>query len=186
MICPRCENRELNQISVSNLHLDQCKSCEGIWFDQSELRAVLNDGRASSLTPDLEKSLEGDIILDEEPGGFHLNCPRCESELKRYFYGYSSKVMVDGCESGCGVWIDDSELSILFSYAVKAATDLDPETEKRINARLDALAVTRKEREDKFLGSLITLDDTDGPLKPIGELLQAVASAIYAAQKRVF
>jgi len=106
--------------------------------------------------------------------------------LKRYFYGYSSKVLVDGCESGCGVWIDDGELSILFEYAVKAAAELDPETKKRINARLDALAVARKEREDKFVDSLVTLDDSDGALKPVGELLQAVASAIYAAQKKLW
>jgi Zn-finger nucleic acid-binding protein len=186
MNCPRCNNLALNQISVSNLHLDQCKSCEGIWFDQSELRAMLDNGKTSSITPELEKSLQGEIRRNEEPGGFHLKCPRCEAELKRYFYGYNSKVLVDGCESGCGVWIDDSELSILFDYAVEAAAELDPETTKRINARLDSLASARKDREVKFVDSLVTLDDLDGPLKSIGELLQSVASAIYSAQKKLF
>ena len=115
-----------------------------------------------------------------------MKCPRCEVELKRYFYGYSSKVLVDGCQSGCGLWIDDGELSILFDYAVNAAAELDPETKKRINSRLDALAVSRKEHEDKFVDSLVKLDDSNGPLAPFGELLQLVASAIYAAQKKLY
>jgi len=186
MKCPRCKTHELSTITVSSLHLDQCKSCEGVWFDSEELRALLDSGKETSLSTDLEISLKGEIIANEQPGDIHLKCPRCNSGMKRYLYGYSSQVLVDGCESGCGVWIDDGELSILFDYAVKAAADLDPETKKRIDARLDALALARKEHEDKFVESLVTLDDTDGPLKPLGELLQAVASAIHTAQKKLF
>ena len=138
------------------------------------------------MTPELMKSLEGEIRNCEEPGEEHLNCPRCQSGLKRYYYGYNSKVLVDGCESSCGVWIDDGELAILFDYAAKAAADLDPETQKMINDRLDALALARKEREAKFVDSLVTLDDEEGPLQPVGVILQALATAIDKAQKKLF
>ena len=186
MNCPRCKTSELIPITVSGLRLDQCKTCEGVWFDTQELRALLDKGMDTAKSTDLEKSLIGDIKTDEPPGDIHLNCPKCNAGMRRYFYGYSSKVLVDGCEAGCGVWIDDGELSILFDYAMKAAAGLDPETQKRINDRLDALALERKINEDKFVDSLVTLDDTDGPFKPLGILLQAVATAVYKCQNKFF
>jgi len=186
MNCPRCKTSELISITVSNLQLDQCKTCEGVWFDSQELRTLLDKGIETATSTDLEKSLTGNIIADEKPGDIVLNCPKCNAGMRRYFYGYNSKVLVDGCESGCGVWIDDGELSILFDYAMKAAADLDPETQKLVNARLDALALERKINEDKFVDSLVTLDNTMGPFKPLGILLQAVATAVYSCQKNLF
>lgn len=184
MNCPRCNDRPLEPFSFSGLQLDQCKSCEGIWFDERELRAILDAGKESSISPELERSLAGEIRASETAGGFHLKCPRCDAKLERYYYGYNSTVLVDGCPCGCGVWIDDGELSVLFDYAVGLAAELDPETLLRINSTLAALTAARREREDKFVDSLVTLDDSDGPLKPVGEILQAIISAIYAALKK--
>lgn len=184
MNCPRCDKRQLDQFSFSGLHLDQCKSCEGIWFDEGELRAILDAGEDSSISPELERSLVGEIRTNETPGGFHLKCPRCGFHLERYLYGYNSTVLVDGCPTGCGVWIDDGELAILFDYAVGLEAELDPETRLRIDSTLAALAAARKEREDRFVDSLVTLDDSDGPLKPVGVLLQAIYAGIYAAMKK--
>ena len=46
--------------------------------------------------------------------------------------------------------------------------------------------VARKEREAKFVDSLVTLDDEEGPLQPVGVILQALATAIDKAQKKLF
>lgn len=182
--CPRCPDVALETISVGGLPLDQCRKCEGVWFDATELREVLDDGRDVALGTKLEKSLEAEVTRDEEPGAHHLACPRCDGMLKRYHYGYSSGVPVDGCEAGCGVWLDDGELETIFGYAVKAAEELDPETAKEISARLDALAMKRAERESRFVDSLVTLDDSPGPFRPIGVVLQAIATAVHEVQKK--
>ena len=71
MNCPRCENRELTRIWVADSPIDQCSFCEGIWFDRTELANVLDQGRESAVTPELAKSLEGEIRTHEEPGGQH-------------------------------------------------------------------------------------------------------------------
>lgn len=182
--CPRCTPTNLRTIFVGELTLDQCDNCEGVWFDSSELRKALDQGRGISRGTDLEKSLETEVVREEEAGGEHLACPRCQGGLRRYHYGYSSEVLVDGCDRGCGVWLDDGEIRTLFGYAVEAAKELDPETARMINARLDALAVKREERREKFIDSLVKLDDEPGPLRPFGALMQVIAGVVFKAQKK--
>ncbi len=182
--CPRCAAPSLGTTFIGELTLDQCDECEGVWFDPGELRHLLDEGGGAVQGTELEKSLETEVVREEEPGGEHLACPRCRNGLRRYHYGYSSEVLVDGCDAGCGVWLDDGELRKLFRYAAKAAEELDPAVAKMVNERLDALAVKREERRERFIDSLVALDDKPGPLRPFGELMQAIATTIYKAQRR--
>lgn len=59
-------------------------------------------------------------------------------------------------------------------------------TKQMINARLDALALARKEREERFIDSLVELDEKEGPLQPLGKAMQSLAAAIYTAQKKLW
>ncbi|MCB1126125.1 MAG: zf-TFIIB domain-containing protein, partial [Verrucomicrobiae bacterium] len=41
MRCPKCNTRELVATRVRGIEVDQCPACHGIWFDESELAALL-------------------------------------------------------------------------------------------------------------------------------------------------
>jgi Zn-finger nucleic acid-binding protein len=177
--CPRCA-KDLRQVKVGPVALDLCDACEGVWFDQGEMGRILDMGVQAAAVSGLQKSFETSVNLEEKPGAGKLHCPKCSQKLSRYFYGVTSKVLVDGCTAGCGLWIDDGEIRKIFEYAVSAAQPLDPETMQKLNARLDASAAKRKLNEEKFVDSLVTLDNEEGLLKLPGKLLQLLANALYS------
>ncbi|MEW8383380.1 MAG: zf-TFIIB domain-containing protein [Candidatus Thiodiazotropha taylori] len=39
--CPECENQRLLQISLRDIELDLCPQCNGIYFDEGELKMLL-------------------------------------------------------------------------------------------------------------------------------------------------
>ncbi len=41
--CPGCENTQLEIIHAHNIELDLCPKCNGLFFDEGELKAVLPD-----------------------------------------------------------------------------------------------------------------------------------------------
>ena len=69
MNCPVC-SKELHEIEVSGVTLDECTTCPGIWFDSGELQRTRREMR-----------------LDEQPrkfvakeGAAPLPCPRCRAK----------------------------------------------------------------------------------------------------------
>ena len=69
MNCPVC-SKELHEIEVSGVTLDECTTCPGIWFDSGELQRTRREMR-----------------LDERPREFvategvaRLSCPRCRTK----------------------------------------------------------------------------------------------------------
>lgn len=39
--CPNCENEKLLQIYTHNVELDLCQKCNGLFFDEGELKSIL-------------------------------------------------------------------------------------------------------------------------------------------------
>ena len=61
LMCPGCGNN-LNYSVINNIELDWCGSCEGVWFDKSELGALVTKYKEAS-KGDVMVSGVGDLFF---------------------------------------------------------------------------------------------------------------------------
>jgi Zn-finger nucleic acid-binding protein len=105
MNCPRCQGR-LQARSTGGVEIDECSSCQGIWFDADELRRVKDASDRDLRWMDFE--------LWKHPDRFRVNtipvkCPSCTTALVAIDYD-ATGVEVDFCSKCRGVWLDAGEL----------------------------------------------------------------------------
>jgi uncharacterized protein len=178
-LCPRCHNKEMSIIHVHDVELDFCASCEGVWFDKDELEQVLKIGEAETAGTELAPSFDSDLERLETPGMGGLKCPRCSSAMFRYNYAVSSGILLDGCEKGCGLWLDDGEIRKIFEYTIEADKELDPEVEQNLLKKLAAVRTDAKLKEEKLIDSLVVMDNRPGMMSIPGKFLQLIYRGLY-------
>ncbi|MCS1411038.1 MAG: hypothetical protein M2R45_04233 [Verrucomicrobia subdivision 3 bacterium] len=104
MKCSKCEGDALRAKTVASVEVDRCERRGGLWFDESELTAVLEGKGAGA------RSFVGsDSGLDGKPG----NCPRDGGRLLRIYSKQNRSVVVDRCSQCNGVWLDGGEFQRL-------------------------------------------------------------------------
>ena len=106
MICPKCKDQPLTAASVIGIEVDRCTNCDGIWFDNKELMAVLD------LAPPERRKLQSrkeDSLRDQTRG----QCPRDQSRLLRIYSAHAESIVLDTCPACDGIWLDAGELSKL-------------------------------------------------------------------------
>ena len=103
----KCDGR-LVTVRVSDVDVDQCDRCGGIWFDAHELERVLGRGRGH--VGALSKRGTPRPGDDDRRG----HCPRCGGD------GYlvrlaspNANIHVDTCAICGGKWLDGGELGLL-------------------------------------------------------------------------
>jgi Zn-finger nucleic acid-binding protein len=93
-------------VEYSQIELDYCAKCEGVWFDAGELNLFLQSVRSES--PDL--TLKNIVSLPEtRPSHKHRKCPICRQEMKETAIGEPA-VHIDVCRQGDGLWFDGGEV----------------------------------------------------------------------------
>ncbi len=107
--CVRCTS-VLDKATISDVEVDLCPSCGGLWLDAGELER-LGRGDASALT-ELRQALGGSES-PEPASETESPCPACSAELHQTKV---ASVTVDFCPSCKGVFLDKGELDA----AVKA------------------------------------------------------------------
>ena len=133
MKCPKCGSM-LNKVKiktrpeygadilhdaeqVDEIELDQCLSCNGIWFDVNELDQYLAEKLIILDSPKVARYKE----LDKKEG----LCPKCNRVMVKRPAPKHAGFMIDVCEGCHGVWLDSSELDKLekknFSWGEKHA-----------------------------------------------------------------
>jgi len=103
--CPKCAN-SLESKTLETIPVDQCPTCQGIWFDEQELQSVLTRSH------ELRRGLHGrnrDPSLDQKRGA----CPRDKSALLRAFSATDEHIVLDMCPECHGLWLDGGELDQL-------------------------------------------------------------------------
>ncbi|MGE0610483.1 MAG: zf-TFIIB domain-containing protein [Pirellulales bacterium] len=97
MQCPQCAGIELrfNQVTGTNVVVDTCPACQGVWLDGGELNQVL-----AVASQDLQPP------RSSKPS--HFPCPRCQSELRAFYYP-QTYVEIDMCAGCKGLWLQPSE-----------------------------------------------------------------------------
>jgi uncharacterized protein len=101
---------ELERASYLEIELDICPACAGIWFDEGELRRLQQIG--TDQLPSLDRKHVPQIFKSSDEAGSR-RCPSCQSVLKPHRYMYATQIVLDGCDSCHGVWVQDGELDLI-------------------------------------------------------------------------
>lgn len=110
MDCPKC-SAELFSFNVDDIELEQCTSCEGIWFDKNELKRIKDKADSDLNWMDYE--------IWKHTDKFKLNvkkydCPKCGDKMEVLDYDNTS-IEIDYCRSCNGIWFDKGEIENLIN-----------------------------------------------------------------------
>jgi Zn-finger nucleic acid-binding protein len=106
MRCP-LDKSDMIVVEHKKIELDYCLECAGVWFDCGELElllGLLNKQGAKSCT-DLT-TLEKAKVTESK-----RKCPVCGRNMDKVWIGRESKVLIDSCPIGDGLWFDGGELN---------------------------------------------------------------------------
>ena len=102
MQCPRCKNPMI-VLELSEVEIDYCPDCGGIWLDSGELELLLNDSEKS-------KALLNLFAEDKNSKEEKLKCPICTKKMKKVLVGNDKQILIDQCKNNHGLWFDKGEL----------------------------------------------------------------------------
>lgn len=106
MICPVCRKSMLD-IEYSNIELDYCEKCKGVWFDAGELELLLESEKPDVFIKEILEKGEVRRVEDKR------KCPLCARKMKKSTLGQEPGVLVDVCPRAEGIWLDGGEVGQL-------------------------------------------------------------------------
>lgn len=105
MNCIKCDGT-LRLTRVENVEVDQCDTCNGIWFDSGELAKIVGARDVEALRTKAHATKEADQK--------RAHCPRCKGEGKLVqIASLTSDIHIDTCAVCGGEWLDGGELAIV-------------------------------------------------------------------------
>jgi len=113
MICPACKS-DMIVVEHERIELDYCVKCHGVWFDAGELELLLGTLGLDSAGPFLGGILE---TKEAETPEKKRRCPLCRQKMKKV--NLETKVLVDICPQGEGIWFDGGEVGALIGRLAK-------------------------------------------------------------------
>ncbi len=116
MICPVCKD-SMVILELSEVEIDFCTGCDGIWLDSGELELLLEDVEEREK---LLSTLTTDAAYPEKP----YHCPICNKKMEKVHVGENEDVLIDRCVKGHGLWFDKGEL--------KAVLELGADEENKV------------------------------------------------------
>jgi Zn-finger nucleic acid-binding protein len=111
MDCPVCKQSAMVTLELSDVEIDYCMQCEGIWLDAGELELLLGE-------PKKARELIHSFKVDTESTEKVRKCPICYKKMQKIVVGSSKpKLLIDRCRKGHGLWFDKGELEDIFERA---------------------------------------------------------------------
>jgi Zn-finger nucleic acid-binding protein len=122
IICPACKKIYLKpQVDPeTQLEIDMCPKCYGMWFDAEELSKFFLSGtlkRKFFLPEEAEPSQNVSFVLTTSA----RSCPRCKKPMAERLFG---EVSIDICDHCQGLWLDDGELRRIVKEFEKGSRDV--------------------------------------------------------------
>ena len=105
MQCPQCHT-DLIPRTIETVAVDECRRCEGIWFDKDELRKVKDKTDPDLNWMDFEIWKKTDAF---KVSGGQTQCPRCVVPMHVLDYD-DTGVEIEFCSRCSGVWLDKGKL----------------------------------------------------------------------------
>ena len=128
--CPRCKTG-LQTLEVSQVRLDECEKCEGVWVDIDTFEAICaNKENQSAVLKKLEEILKHPKKAKIQ----YVPCPTCSQLMNRNNFARVSGVIIDTCKTH-GVWFDAEELPQVIEFIRKGGMEHSRQKEK---AQLEA------------------------------------------------
>ena len=110
MDCPVCKSAMIT-LELSEVEIDYCTDCAGIWLDAGELELLL--GR-----PEKAEKLLDSFKIDADCTETRRKCPICLKKMQKIIIGQSKPILlIDKCPRGHGLWFDKGELQNIFDRA---------------------------------------------------------------------
>jgi Zn-finger nucleic acid-binding protein len=181
-LCPACDI-PLQGIQIhlesSNLAVERCPQCFGLFFDPGEIEQFLAGSMSEVFGSNLVllNNINADRYQKDKPVRY-LKCPVCQFLMNREAFGYRSGVVVDQCHLH-GIWVDGGEIRHLLEWR-KAGGQLlheQHEWEKQHQAKIAATHPVDNEHwltADSDFSSILRRDEHEG-----SGLFDAVASLIF-------
>jgi Zn-finger nucleic acid-binding protein len=103
-------------VEYSNVELDYCLNCHGVWFDSDELKLLLK-----SMNLDAPDLLLSNILASVEAGTSEKKrkCPICRRKMKKTTIGEHPEILIDVCTQKDGLWFDGGEVAQLVKELAK-------------------------------------------------------------------
>lgn len=115
MNCPKDGAALKTTVYESEVEVDQCGDCGGMWLDEGELERVQESSEhdyseeLKEMPPYTVRAYE----MARQQAAPDLKCPKCGEEMLKKEYGYASQIIIDTCLSCRGVWLDRGEIEAL-------------------------------------------------------------------------
>jgi hypothetical protein len=125
MKCPADDESLTTTTYETEIRVDECPSCRGIWLDQGELERIQKT-RERDYSEELRKipdSVAGAYEMARQKTQGERTCPACGREMEKREYAYSSRILIDSCPSCRGVWLDRGEVQALEVFFERARRD---------------------------------------------------------------
>jgi len=103
MNCPRCKSG-LVVVEYSDVELDWCPECGGLWFDSGEMELL---ARKTTDNPGEGGLCPSEPAITRED---RLKCPLCRRKMDKRLLGHPNPVIADVCPHCDGLWLDQGEL----------------------------------------------------------------------------
>ncbi len=119
--CPRCDQALAGRL-VSDVLVDECVGCFGLWLDQIAIKRIVTDrqqARAESLLGALRQNLKIEI---QPAGRMYIKCPVCKVVMNRKLFATGSGVVVDVCKDH-GAFFDMGELPRVIEYVMQGGLE---------------------------------------------------------------
>ena len=115
MYCPKDGTTLGRRIYESDIEINECPQCGGIWLDHGELEQI-----QSTIENDYSDKIQKEVNRGAQ--AFHmkkqleedrLTCPNCDEIMSKKEHGFTSQVIIDYCPYCRGIWLDKGELEAL-------------------------------------------------------------------------
>ncbi len=103
MNCPRC-NTGMETVQFSDVEVDRCPACNGLWFDEHEAEVLLETSGAEALDrgsqPAAPTAKAGPLV-----------CPKCHTRMIGMAVHGQPHIRFDSCKVCFGSFFDGGEFA---------------------------------------------------------------------------
>jgi len=108
LVCPVCKKRMI-VLELSDIEIDYCTECKGIWLDKGELDLLTGGKNETNL---FDAFFPSQKIKEKK-----RKCPICLKKMAKHVFKHKEKqVLLDACGDRHGIWFDEGELLEIVSW----------------------------------------------------------------------
>jgi Zn-finger nucleic acid-binding protein len=100
--CPKCQG-SLETVVYSDIEVDRCTNCKGIWFDSLEAQTLKNIEGSERI--DVGSPATGSEFNSVED----INCPKCGTQMTKMVELKQTHIWYEKCPVCYGIWFDAGE-----------------------------------------------------------------------------